>query len=416
MATKNNKSIISPADTGVSAELQSILSVTADCGADYDRVIQTADLASLYTLRRTAISFFLHANNISAVVLEDCEERRDPSIRYLTGHPDNALLILTADGKSILVPWDENLAAQQAHVDKIIPYTRYGRDNVKAVSTILRTVNVSDKPSIDLPPSTPYPLFLRYLDALDGWDVHCREKSVHEFIYGLRAVKDPYEIACTRKACAITSHLTDMIEKKVRSGSIKKESDVALLIEKELRANGCERTGFDTLAAGPSRSFAIHAFPQYTAGEWGTKGLSILDYGVVFNGYTSDATITIARGPLSAAQNALLDLVEKAATEARPLYAAGKPLLAAQSKADDIFGKAKRTMPHSLGHGIGLEIHEYPYVSKRAEPDELFKPGMIVTLEPGLYDEKLGGVRLENDVLICDNENVLLTNSRIIRL
>ena len=415
MATKKTKSIIAQAQIDGSNK-DNLLSVTPDCAADYDRVILTADLPSLYTLRRTAVSFFLKANHISAVLIEDCEERRDPSIRYLTGHPDNALLIITSDGKSILVPWDENLAAKVAHADKVIPYTRYNRTNIKAVSTILHTITVDDNPSIELPPSTPYPLFLQYLDALDGWDVRCHEKSVHEFIVGMRAVKDPYEIACTRKACAITSSITDLIEKKLRAGTIKTESDVALLIEKKCRDYGCERTGFDTLAAGSSRSYAIHAFPGYTSSVWGDRGLSILDYGVVFNGYTSDATITIARGPLSSEQKELVDLVEKAAAEVRPLYAAGKSLLAAHNKAEDIFAKAKRSMPHGLGHGIGLEIHEYPFVSKRAEEESVFKPGMIVTLEPGLYDEKLGGVRLENDVLICDKENVLLTNSRIIRL
>lgn len=412
MTAKKNKSI-EITDASFSS---SLLPIDKKCGADFDNEILKANLPSIYKLRCEAVAVFLAAKNISAAVFEDCEERPDPSIRYLTGQPNNALLIITVDAKSILVPWDENLAAQKACADKIIPYTRYNRINVKAVSNILNTLNAGDKPTVEVPPSTPYPLFLKYLDALDGWDVRCHEQSVHDFVIGMRAVKDTYEIACTRKAAAITSHITDLIEKKLRSGTIKTEADVALLIEKECRDAGCERTGFDTLAAGPSRSFAIHAFPEYTSGSWGSKGLSILDYGVVFNGYTSDATITIARGPLSNEQEQLLKLVQKAADDCLPLYAAGSELQAAQSHADFIFSKAKRTMPHSLGHGIGLEIHEYPYVSKRAEPDELFKPGMIVTLEPGLYDPALGGVRLENDVLVCSDGNVLLTNSRIIRL
>ena len=73
-------------------------------------------------------------------------------------------------------------------------------------------------------------------------------------------------------------------------------------------------------------------------------------------------------------------------------------------------------MPHGLGHGIGLEIHEEPFVSKRTEESTVFKPGMIVTLEPGLYDPKKGGCRLENDILICESGNLQLTNSRIITL
>ena len=71
-------------------------------------------------------------------------------------------------------------------------------------------------------------------------------------------------------------------------------------------------------------------------------------------------------------------------------------------------------MPHTLGHGIGLEIHEYPRVSSKNDEKLLFQPGMILTCEPGLYDEALGGVRWENDVLITENGNEVLSNSRII--
>ncbi len=73
-------------------------------------------------------------------------------------------------------------------------------------------------------------------------------------------------------------------------------------------------------------------------------------------------------------------------------------------------------MPHTLGHGIGLEIHEFPRVSPKQPDDLLFKTGMIVTLEPGLYDPELGGVRLENDVLITEEGNEVITHSKIIRI
>ena len=73
-------------------------------------------------------------------------------------------------------------------------------------------------------------------------------------------------------------------------------------------------------------------------------------------------------------------------------------------------------MPHTLGHGIGLEIHEYPRVSAKMPEDLLFCPGMIVTLEPGLYEEASGGVRLENDILITETGNEVLSHSRIFRI
>src|SRR5574344_825368 len=396
---KNDKQpILSDTDIAQIIQLDSISKKTAE---RYDKVISESNIGDYCAVRCAGVATRLEADKVSVVMFENCEERPDPAIRYLTGFPGDGLLLLSPTD-SILIPWDENPAEQYAHVDKIVPYTKFGRNNVKAVSTILHEIEADDKPVIEIEPCTPYPLFLKYLDALEDWDVRCKETCIHAFVSELREKKDHYEIACTRKACGITSHLTDMIEKKVKGGSLKTETDVALFIEKELRLLGCERTGFDTLAAGPSRSFAIHAFPGYTSGSWGSDGLSILDYGVVFNGYTSDATITIAKGRLSAKQEKLLSLVQKAADSCRQLYKDGGKIIDASNKADEIFYKAKLKMPHGLGHGTGLEIHEYPFVSHRATSDEEFIPGMIVTLEPGLYDPKLGGVRLENDVLICE--------------
>ena len=208
--------------------------------------------------------------------------------------------------------------------------------------------------------------------------------------------------------------IVDKIEKGIKDGSIKTETDVALFIERECREHGCEGTGFDTLAAGPTRSFAIHAFPNYTNAPWPAKGLSLLDFGVVYKGYTSDQTITIAKGRLSQDQKKLLELVQKAYNECLKVYTPDHTIYEAAKRADYIFAQAKCKMPHGLGHGIGLEIHEYPRVSTKTPTDLQFKPGMVLTLEPGLYDETLGGVRLENDVLITEKGNEVITHSRII--
>ena len=207
-----------------------------------------------------------------------------------------------------------------------------------------------------------------------------------------------------------------MIEEKIKTGEIKTESDVALLIERELRANGCQRTGFDTLAAGPERSFAIHAFPGYTNAAWPAQGLSILDFGVVYNGYTSDTTLTVAKGELTEGQEKIVRLVQKAADECLKLYVPGKTIVDAAKKADNVFAAEKMKMPHTLGHAIGLEIHEFPRVSTKVDPELTFAPGMILTLEPGLYDPKHGGCRLENDVLITAEGNEVITHSKIIRI
>ena len=360
------------------------------------------EMDGIYRARREKVGAFLREKGIFAAVFEDAEGERDSAIRYLTGHPSDAILIINERSESVLTAWDDNLAREVAHADKILPYTDFERKRERAILEILASLGANEGAVVELPSATTHLQFQKYEKELARYRVVCS--------------KDEYEIECTREACRITNGITDLIEKMARSGEIKTEADVALFIERKLREAGCERTSFDTLAAGPSRSFAIHAFPGYTNAPWPAQGLSILDYGVCYRGYASDATITIAKGPLSAAQEELLSLVKRAADECLPLYKAGRTTREAAAKADEIFASAGRKMPHGLGHGTGLEIHEAPRVSSRADNDDVFQAGNIVTLEPGLYDSALGGVRLENDILITERGNEILTNSRIIRI
>lgn len=378
------------------------------------------ELEGIYLDRKMKLVEFMSNKKIDAAVFEDTEGRRNPAVRYFTGHPSDALYVIAVvEGKAtdFLIPWDENLAKEKSVGVQIIPYNKYDRINTAAVAKILKSVKLKGNKKVELPPETPYPLFLKYVDSLssEGWDVLCREKSTHDYVVEMRATKDEYEIECTKEAARVGDHIISEIERGIRENWLKKEMDVALLIESELRKFNCERTGFDTLAAGPARSWAIHAFPGYTDAPWPADGLSILDFGVVYEGYTSDTTLTVAKN-LNEKQAELVELVEKAAKEALPLYKPNAKIRDAGAKADEVFAKAKKVMPHTLGHGIGLEIHEYPRVSPKQDEKALFKPGMIVTLEPGLYDPKLGGVRLENDVLITKDGNEVITHSKIIRI
>ena len=374
------------------------------------------ELEKIYRARVERVADWLTQNDIGTAVFIDNEAHREPALRYLTGHTSDAVLIVFSDGYDVLIPWDEILAKKISISSKMIPFTKFKNSDLDAVKSVIKNNTHAKNQKVELPSYLTYPKFLKFVDALNESDCLCRENGIHQAVTEFRMIKDEYEIECTREACRIGDKIIDNIEAQIKSGKIKTETDVALLIEKELRENGCERSGFDTLAAGPSRSFAIHAFPGYTDSAWPGEGLSILDFGVVFNGYTSDTTVTVAKGNLSEKQKEQLELVEKAYNECLKLYKPGNSIKSAADKADKIFAASKRKMPHTLGHGIGLEIHEYPRVSSRNDEKVLFQPGMILTCEPGLYDENLGGCRLENDVLITENGNEVLTHSRIIRL
>jgi len=380
------------------------------------KIPTTDEFKKMYTERRARVARFMKQNGIGAAVFIDSEEKRESAVRYLSGHINDAVLIVFDDAYSVLVPWDEIMAKRYAFADKVVPYTKYKNTAIDAVKAVLSESGHLKNKKVELPPSTTYPEFLKYVDVLEGCDVHCRENSVHHYVTELRMIKDAYEIACTKEAARIGDLIIDTVEEGIKSKKLVTETDVALLIERECRAHGCERTGFDTLAAGPDRSWGIHCFPNYTAGKWADSGLSILDFGVVVNGYTSDTTVTVARGKLSTAQEKFVDLVQTVYDECLKLYKPGLSIRDAALKADEVFAAEKRKMPHGLGHAIGLEIHEPPRVNLKAAETLVFKPGMIVTLEPGLYDEELGGCRLENDVLITESGNEVITHSRIIKL
>ncbi len=241
----------------------------------------------------------------------------------------------------------------------------------------------------------------------------CSEEGIDSIIEKERIIKDEGEISIMRKAADITNSIIDSIETSFSENLFKTELDAAVFIETEARKYGAEGVGFETIAAGSERSYAIHAFPSFTNKPIGTQGLSILDFGIKYRGYTSDVTMTIARNP-SKKQKELLFHVEKAYNLALETAAPGVLSSSLAENVDDYFSKNNYFMPHSLGHGIGLDAHEDPLIRNTRTNKTELKPGMIITIEPGLYYPETGGARLENDILITENGMEVLTRSRIL--
>ncbi len=366
-------------------------------------------------------------NGIYAAVLEDFEHQRSRMVRWLCGHPMDALLFLFASGKTVLVPWDVNIAHERSVVSEVVPYTEFKRSFKEAVLEVLRSNGVEaavggprNRRKVELPERTTHLRLQELKNDLPGAQIVVRSEGLEAFLSRARAVKDPVEIAAIEKAAEITNHVIDIVgerltDERTRAGL--REIDLAQLIEREALSAGAEGLGFETLAAGPGRSWAIHPFPSCSGGAFGGDGLSILDFGITVDGYTSDVTLTAAVGRLSQVQELMIKLVEEA-------YHAGteasKPGLSPQEPArrvQQIFSEAGWVMPHSLGHGIGLDAHEAPLLRNQGDgPDPVFLPGMVVTIEPGLYDPRQGGVRWENDVLITETGPRILTRARILRL
>lgn len=216
----------------------------------------------------------------------------------------------------------------------------------------------------------------------------------------LRMVKDAWEIGRLREAGARLAEVAACILPKVSSGCT--ERQVAWEAQLALNAAGFEKPAFDTIvASGPNG-----AFPHHRAGDRRiTDGdLVVVDFGGVLDGYAVDMTRTVAVGAVAAEPRRWLRAV--AAAQAAAIAAARPGVLpsavdAAARASLAAHGLAERFV-HSTGHGLGLDVHERPTIGPRGDVDGPIRPGLVFTVEPGVYVPGEGGVRIEDDVVVTD--------------
>lgn len=372
----------------------------------------------VYKKRQQKVYSYLIKEGLDIAVLADLEGRHDPSLRYLTGYPVDALLFLSSRGECFLIPWDENLAAELAFVDKIIPYNSYKRSFSIAVQSLVEEWRLKEGSRIELSGKFPYPSAVELITSLPDMEIICRDQGLDSLLLKLRSIKDESEIQSLKRACEISNEIIQGIEDLLADKrNTLREMDIAQYIDSEARTRGAEGTGFETLAAAANRSFAIHAFPSYGSSLIGERGFSVIDFGVKYRGYTSDVTITIIRGPLSRLQQKMAEAVSEIYELAISLIDNGISTGEIALRIDEAFARWGFKMPHALGHGIGLAAHEAPFLRTEDQNSNiLLKEGMIFTVEPGLYYPEAGGIRLENDILITSHGLKVMTNSRIIEI
>jgi len=224
----------------------------------------------------------------------------------------------------------------------------------------------------------------------------------------LRQVKDAAEIFCIKRACEIADRAFEKILDFIKPAI--SEIEVAAELEYFMRKFGSERAAFTTIVASGWRGSLPHGIAtdkKICAGE-----LVTMDFGAVFNGYHSDITRTICVGKASTEQKKIYNVVQSAQAYGLEVITAGKSGKDIDAEVRKIFEDAGfgKNFVHGLGHGVGLEIHEEPRLSKLSKSENIL-PNMIVTDEPGLYVENFGGVRIEDTVLVTSGAAQPLTRS-----
>jgi Xaa-Pro aminopeptidase len=220
---------------------------------------------------------------------------------------------------------------------------------------------------------------------------------LQDVMTSIRKVKDDHEIDLIRKSVAVAEEAFEAIRPEIEVGQT--ENHLAGLLIFELRSRGASGTSFPPIVAAAANS----SLPHYRPGETLVQRDQplLLDWGALFNGYCSDLTRTLMIGRVSPKMKQIYNIVLEAQQAAIHFLRPGVTTLQADTVARDIIKRAGfgDFFGHGLGHGIGREIHELPTM-RRVGGEEELRPGMIVTVEPGIYLPGEGGVRIEDDVLI----------------
>ncbi len=222
----------------------------------------------------------------------------------------------------------------------------------------------------------------------------------------LRQVKDAQEVTAIREAQELA---TAALERTLERGLVgRTERAVALDLEREMREAGAEDPSFPSIVAAGPHGALPHAEPRDAT--IGSNTLVVIDWGARVDGYCSDCTRTFATGPLDDEAAATYELVRRAQAQALSSVRAGAAGRAVDAVARDLITEAGHGehFGHGLGHGVGLEVHEEPRLTKTAEGE--LGAGNVVSVEPGVYLPGRFGVRIEDLVAVTDGGADVLTS------
>ncbi len=319
------------------------------------------------------------------------------NVRYLTGFTGSSgFLLVGTDGAGLVTDFRYREQASEEVPDGL-PVWIHGdgwREEVAArLPSVIGDSAPGDSRAVGFESDR---MTVRDRERLEEAAPDARWSGVSGLVEDLRARKSDDEVERIRRAARLGDRVLETFLEEVAEGAT--ETELAAELDYRLRLAGSEGVAFDTIVAGGPRSALPHARPsRRTLGE---GDLLLVDFGARAEGYCSDMTRVFCLGPpeewqrslhrsVLRAQRAALDRVEPG-VEAAAVDAAAREALEADGLADH-FG-------HSAGHGIGLEVHEGPAVSRRS--DDRLQEGHVITVEPGAYLEGRGGVRIEDDVVV----------------
>ncbi|CAM3587450.1 M24 family metallopeptidase [Marinicrinis lubricantis] len=320
--------------------------------------------------------------------------------RYISGFTGSSGYVLVTKHKAILFT-DFRYMTQAPMQAKAFEVIEHGPNVMEHVLKSLQEQGIRqlafEKEHVS------YAEYEQFQSSLSGIELIPADSLIEQ----LRMYKDAEEIQIMQEAADLADRTFEHLLHLIRPGM--KELDVALEIEMFMRKNGAASTSFDTIAASGERS----AMPHGTASDrvLGKNEFLTLDYGAYYKGYCSDITRTIVIGKPSEKHREIYNIVLEAQLACLEGLKPGLTGREGDALARDIIAKYGYGdhFGHGTGHGLGLEVHEAPRLSKTC--DTVLESGMAVTVEPGIYLPGFGGVRIEDDVILTDSGIRVLTKA-----
>lgn len=325
-------------------------------------------------------------NKISSMNLQGMIVSNPVNIQYLTNLQAEGTLILTRK---------ENIYITDGR------YIEY----VNKTLTIFDEITVYDIKDISLDDYENFFLFCENIGFEENYLTYAKYKEyirkfkinnfveTEDIIEKQRMIKDEDEIKNIEKACQITRECFEYIKPFLKAGNTEKQ--LAGLIDEYYYKNA-EGPAFDTIVASGENSSKPHAIPTDRA--FTEQDIITIDMGCKCNGYHSDMTRTFFIGEPTEKQRKVYNLVQKNHDQTIEAIKDGTNIKQLSKMVENDFNLNDYHLIHSLGHGVGLEIHEKPYVSSKV--DSPLRENMIITVEPGIYIPGEFGVRIEDTVLV----------------
>ena len=320
------------------------------------------------------------------------------NIKYLTGIDAEGVLLITRKENFFLTDarYLEHAKSVLTINDEIIvnDITHVSLDDYENFFMFCENVGFEEN----------YITYATYKKYIERYKIHNFEETEY-MIEKQRMIKDEEELSYIEKACYITDECFKHICEYIKVG--KTEKEIAFEIEKFFVENGADGLAFDTVVASGKNSSKPHAIPTDKKIEAGDP--ITIDMGCKYKGYCSDMTRTIFVKYVPIQIQGIYDLVLKNQLQTEKELKDGASMRTITRMVENDFRLNGYELVHALGHGVGLEVHEMPYMTSRN--DNLLKENMVVTNEPGIYIPGKFGVRIEDTTLITKSGCINLTKS-----